>query len=181
MMPYTLPIKEAETKTLIELVQYAQTNRRPLILTQENPAETLAILLSPSRFEDLERKERRLYHWQLIHLLREIEKMEQHWEDGSTQELFVKNFPESTYELWKLCPEPMKRACLSLDLAAQRLRTETLTHDKMTALRYLIELIRQGESDKDIIWSAKQKLISAGLPPRLGGSRELVELYMEEL
>ena len=41
--------------------------------------------------------------------------------------------------------------------------------------------ICEEELDKDKIRLAKQKLIAVGLPPRMGGSWEFVELYFEEL
>ncbi|MEM7532512.1 MAG: hypothetical protein AAF639_10065 [Chloroflexota bacterium] len=180
-MTHRVMINAEKAQLVNGWVNYPQVDQQPIWLTRDDTLETVAVLFLPNQLEELQRRERRLYQWQLVHLIREIEKVEQHWNDASVQEAFVKQFPESTFDLWKMCPESTKRLCLSLDLAAQRLRVDTLTQEKLNALRHFIELIRQGETQKDIIRQGKQQLISAGLPPSMGGSRELADLYKEEL
>ncbi|MEZ4861162.1 MAG: hypothetical protein R3C14_07645 [Caldilineaceae bacterium] len=99
----------------------------------------------------------------------------------SVQQTFVERFPKLTTKLWKSCPEQMKRICLALDLAAKHLFVEQLTLEKISALRHFIDLICQDVTDAADIREAKNRLTSAGLPPVMGGSQELVDLYVEEL
>ena len=184
MTPHTLAFKDVETKTVGELAQYAQTYQYPLMLTKDKTSEAVMILMSPHTFETFQHNTdylRERYKFQLLYLLQELDKVERLWGDRVVQEAFIKKMPKLTFKLWKLCPDHMKRVCMSLDLSAKRLRIDSLTLAMVDALRQYIDLICEEELDKDKILSAKRKLISVGLPPRMGGSQELVELYLEEL
>ncbi|MEM7539050.1 MAG: hypothetical protein AAF639_43230 [Chloroflexota bacterium] len=181
MMPYTLPIKEAETKTLGELVQFTQTDQRPLILTKDDTAEAVMVLLNPHRFDVFQSEKIELYEVQLLRLMLELDRVERRWGDSAVRQAFVKNFPKRTLKLWKSCPENMQELCVTLDLAAKHLVIELLTKDAIDALRFCLDLIIRDVTDEDKIDACEYKLTSAGLPPIMGGSNELVELYLEEL
>jgi PHD/YefM family antitoxin component YafN of YafNO toxin-antitoxin module len=60
--PYTLTLREAETR-LRDLVGQVQTTRRPVILTTEETAEPMAVVVEIDVFEKWQRRE-----WQLFHL-----------------------------------------------------------------------------------------------------------------
>lgn len=186
MIPHTtVAINEAKRRLLDELMGDTQTNPRPIIVTQEDNAEskgqTVAMVLPPGLFEDLSENEPNLYEFQLLRLIQELDTVERHWNDSDTQQTFVERFPRLTLKLWKSAPEQMKRVCLSLDLAAKHLFVEQLILEQISALRHFVELICQDVSGADEIREAKNKLASAGLPPVMVGSQELVDLYVEEL
>lgn len=184
MTPHTLAFKDVETKTVGELAQYAQTYQYPLMLTKDQTSEAVMILMSPYTFETFQHNTdylRERYKFQLLYLLQELDRIARLWGDHVAQDAFVEKLPKLTFKLWKLCPDYMKRVCMSLDLSAKRLRNDSLTLEMIDVLREYVDLICEEELDKDKIWLAKRKLIAVGLPPRMGGSQELVELYLEEL
>lgn len=139
------------------------------------------MLLPPSLFEDSPVSEPDLYEFQLLCLVQELDTVERYWNDHHVQQAFVERFPKLTAKLWKSCPEPMKRVSLSLDLAANHLLIEELTQDQISALRRFVDLICRDEIDVDKIRAAKNRLISIGLPTMMGGSRHLVDVYVEDL
>lgn len=185
MIPHTVAINEAKRKLLNELIGDTQTDPRPIIVTLEdtgaNQGRPVAMVLPPSLFEDSSESEPDLYEFQLLSLVQELDIIERYWEDRHAQETFVERFPKLTAKLWKSCPEPMKRVCLALDLAAKHLFIEGLTLEKIGELRHFVDLICQDVTDTDEIRTAKNRLTAVGLPPMISGSQALVDLYVEEL
>lgn len=185
MIPHTVAINEAKRKLLNELIGDTQTDPRPIIVTLEdtgaNQGRPVAMVLPPSLFEDSPKSQPDLYEFQLLFLVQELDTVQRYWHDRQVQQAFVQRFPKLTAKLWQSCPEPMKRVCLSLDLAAKRLLIEELTQEKIGALRRFVDLICQDEIDTNEIRVAKNRLTSVGLPPMMSGSQKLVDLYVEEL
>jgi hypothetical protein len=185
MIPHTVAINEAKSKLINELIGDTQTDPRPIIVTLEDTGttkgRTIAMLLPPSLFEDFPESEPDLYEFQLLCVTQELDTVERYWHDRRVQQAFVQRFPKLTAKLWKSCPEPLKRVCLSLDLAAKHLFADGLTLEKIGALRHFVDLISQGVTNPTEIRAAKNRLSAVGLPPIMGGSQELVDLYVEEL
>lgn len=185
MIPHTVAITEAKSKLIDELIGDTQAEPRPIIVTLEdastNKGKTVAMLLPPSLFEGSLDSEPDLYEFQLLSLVQELDTIERYWHDNHRQHAFVARFPKLTSKLWKSSPEPMKRVCLALDLAAKHLLIEELTLEKISALRHFVDLICQDVTDANEIRAAKNRLTAVGLPPMMGGSQTLVDLYVEEL
>ena len=181
MTPQTLAFKDVESKTLGELVQSIPTDQRSLMLRKDEPAGTTMFLLSEYIVDTVPHPTKRpsLHEFQLLRLLQELDHVEQNWADAQLKQAFVKKFPRLTFELWQSCPDTMKRLCMSLDLSAKHLIVDLLTVEEIEALRHLLNLIIRNSTDVDEIRAAKDQLTSVGLPPIMGGSRELVELYLE--
>lgn len=185
MIPHTVAINEAKSKLINELLGDTQAEPRPILVTLEETSATkgraVAMLLPPGLFEDSPESEPDLYEFQLLSLVQELDIVERYWDDRYVQQAFVQRFPKLTAKLWKSCPEPLKRVCLSLDLAAKHLFVDGLTLEKIGALRHFVDLISQDVTNTNEIRAAKNRLIAVGLPPMMGGSQALVDLYVEEL
>lgn len=181
MTPYTLTVSEAETQPLRALVERTQTTRRPILLTNENLAEPIAVLVESGVFELLRRKERQLFQLQLRQLLQEILAFDAEWHETVTHASFASSFPSGTHALWQACPEELQDLCVTLDLAARRLSPDQVTRQQLSALRSCLELLQDGAPDEQRIAQCEQELINVGLPPTMGGSDTLVQAYREVL
>lgn len=181
MTPYTLTVSEAETQQLRNLVKRTQTTHRPIMLTNEELAEPIAVLVESSVFETLQRKERQLFHLQLRQLLQAIATIETQWDEPAARQEFIATFAAGVTSLWKAAPENTKDLCVTLDLAARRLSLQRVTLPQIAALRNCLELLQDGTHDDVLIAQCEQRLIASGLPPTIGGSALLVEAYMNDL
>ena len=180
MKAYTLTLNEAESQ-LRTLVKRTQSTHRPVVLTAEETAEPMVVLLESSVFEKLLQRERQLFHLQLRTLFEHITNVQEEWNDTSKREQFVTAFCSSGRALWDVCPADQRGLCVTLQMAARRLVAERLTLAQMAALRDCLELLRDGAPTPAQTYMCHQRLIESGLPPTMGGSASLAKLYMEEL
>lgn len=181
MAPYTLTVSEAENQSLRNLVKHAQTTHRPIMLTNEELAEPIAVLVESSVFETLQRKERQLFHLQLRQLLQAIATVAAQWDVLAVRQEFITLFSAGVTSLWKAAPENAQDLCVTLDLAVRRLSLERITQQQIAALRNCLELLQDGTPDDALVAQCEQHLIASGLPPTIGGSELLVEAYMNDL
>jgi len=179
MIAHTLTVQEALTQMPYLITQTKQT-QLPVLLTTEKTSEPIIFLVESSLFERLQKKARQLFHIQLQQLLQQLDIVEQGWENESILRNFVKTFPEQTWALWEASIESVRDLCVTLDLAARRLNLEYLKLEQIESLRYCLELMRKSIVTEQEIESCHRRLIESGLPPMMGGSDELFELYMEE-
>ena len=179
MKAYTLTLDEAETQ-LRALVKRAASTHRPVVLTTDETAEPMVVLLELSTFEKLQQRERQLFHLQLRTLFDHITKVQQEWDDYNKREEFVRVFGPSGRALWDVCPADQRGLCVTLQMATRRLVTERLTLAQVAALRDCLELLRDGAPTAAQTHMCHQRLIESGLPPTMGGNASLVKLYMEE-
>ena len=180
MKAYTLTLGEAETQ-LRDLVKRAQSTHRPVVLTAEESAEPMVVLLESSVFEKLRQREKQLFHLQLRRLFQHLDNVQEEWDDDTKRKKFVKAFCSSTRALWDVCPADERGLCVTLRMASRRLAPEGLTLAQVAALRGCLELLRDGAPTPAATYLCHQRLIESGLPPTMGGSASLANLYMEEL
>jgi len=96
-------------------------------------------------------------------------------------EQLQKKAREQTQALWEASIENLQGLCVTLDLAARRLSLEFLKLEQIESLRFCLELMRKNGVTEQEIELCHRRLIESGLPPMMGGSDELFELYMEDL
>ena len=120
MKAYTLTLGEAETQ-LRDLVKRAQSTHRPVVLTTEESAEPMVVLLESSAFEKLRQREKQLFHLQLGRLFQHLDNVQEEWDDHTKRQKFVKAFCSSTRALWDVCPADERGLCVTLRMASRRL------------------------------------------------------------
>lgn len=180
MAPYTVTLREAETQ-LRQLVQRTQTTHQPVVLTTEETAKPLAVMMEMDAFEQTQRDRQRLFHLQRIYLAQWLDRAEQHWEDKSVRQTCIATWQQNIKALWEVCPPPTRVFCANLALAVKRLTLEQFSLEQITALRYGLELLRDAAPDQVTIESAYQQLIDSQLPSRLAFHDNLIQSYLEEL
>ena len=180
MAPYTLTIREAETQ-LRQLVQRTQTTHQPVVLTTEETAKPLAVVMEMNAFEQTQRDRLRLFQLQRIHLAEWLDRAEQQWQDEAIRQACVTTWQQSVKSLWEVCPQPVRVLCANLALAVKRLKVAHFSLEQIVALRYCLELLRDAAPDQAEIEIAYQQLIDSQLPPRLAFDDSIIQSYIDEL
>ncbi len=180
MPPYTLTLREAE-KRLYDLVERAQSTHRPIILTAEDTAEPVAVVMEISTFELWQRHRRQLFYLQLKHLAQWLDEVEQQWDNPTTRQECIAAWQSSIKSLWDVCPDANRKLCAALILSVQRLAPERLTREQIAALRYCLELLRDPAPPETALEEAYRRLTESGLPPTMALDNKMVQLYVDEL
>lgn len=180
MAPYTVTLREAETQ-LRQLVQRTQTTHQPVVLTTEETAKPLAVMMEMDAFEQTQRDRQRLFHLQRIYLAQWLDRAEQQWEDALTRQACIATWQQSIKSLWEVCPLPVRVFCANLALAVKRLNIEQFSLAQITALRFCLELLRDATPDQAAIDTAYGQLIDSQLPPRFAFHDNLIQSYIGEL
>lgn len=180
MAPYTVTLREAETQ-LRQLVQRTQTTHQLVVLTTEETAKPLAVVMEMDAFEQTQRDRQRLFHLQRIHLAQWLDRAEQQWHDESIRQACIVTWQQSIKALWEVCPQPVRVLCANLALAVKHLSIERFSLEQMMALRYCLDLLRDAAPDQAAIESAYEKLIDSQLPPRLVFNNNIIQSYLDEL
>jgi len=163
------------------LIKQTKQSQLPVLLTTDETSEPMAFLVESALFHRMQQIARQLFHMQLHQLLQQLQAVEQDWGDEDLQEEFVRTFPERARALWDISIDEAKGLSVTLDLAARHLDLQSLKVEQVQALRYCLGLMRQSLVTEDELDICHRRLIESGLPPMMGGSDELVELYLEEL
>lgn len=180
MAPYTVTLGEAE-RQLRQLVQRTQTTHQPVVLTTEETAKPLAVMMEMDAFEQTQRDRQRLFHLQRIYLAQWLDRAEQQWTDESIRQSCITTWQQSIKALWEVCPPPVRVFCANLALAVKRLSIEQFSLKQVTALRSCLELLRDAAPEQAAIESAYGQLIDSQLPPRLVFNDNLIQSYLDEL
>jgi len=180
MPPYILTLREAE-KQLYELVKQAQSTHRPIILTAEETAEPVAVVMEINTFELWQRHRQQLYHLQLKHLAQWLDEVEQQWNNPIIRQECIAAWQSGIKSLWNVCPDANRELCAALALSVQRLAPERLTREQIAALRHCLELLRDPAPSKTALEEAHRRLTESGLPPTMAFDNKTVQLYVDEL
>lgn len=180
MAPYTLSVHQAESQ-LRNLIARTQDTQQPIVLTAEETAEPVAVLVESTVFALLQKREQQLFHLRLQELQRQLDQLTAAWPAEQARRQFVTAFPLGAHTLWSICPEPQRRLCVTLVMAARRLTLATLNLEQLAALNNTLDLLRDAAAAESAILACHQQLIACGLPPMMGGSQQLAQLYEAEL
>lgn len=179
MSAHTYPINEVGAK-LQTLVKQARSTHQPVVLTSEETAQPIAVVMEMDAFVQTQRYQHHLFYLQLMHLENWLDKTEQQWEDETIRAGCVTAWKESIKLLWDISPGPIRKFAASLILSVQKLTLERLTHAQIAALRHSLTLFRYPVLDETTKNDAYQRLIDCGLPPRFVLDNETVKSYIEE-
>lgn len=121
------------------------------------------------------------YEVQLQALQRQLAYVTGAWTDERVRQQFVAEFPKGAQALWDICPEVQQDICVTLVMATRRLTRQALSLAQLAALHQLLTLLQDTAPNEAMITACHQQLIACGLPPMMGGSQQLVDLYEDEL
>lgn len=179
MVAHTYPLTVVGPK-LQTLVKQARSTHQPVVLTSEETAQPIAVLMEMDAFERTQRYQQRLFYLQLMHLAHWLDKVEQQWEDETIRTDCVDAWKDSINLLWDISPESIRKLAASLILSVQQLAPERLTHQQVAALRHSLTLFPYPVLDDTTKEDAYQKLIESDLPPRFVLGDEIIKSYVEE-
>lgn len=179
MAPYTLPVSEAEIN-LRDLIKRTQTTHNPVLLTSEETAKPVAVVMEIDAYEHVQRQQQRLYQLQLMQLKQSLSQVEQQWKDKSLRKECIAIWQANIVSLWDVCPEPARGLCASLMLSVKLLDEEQLSLGQVAALQYCIKLLRYSAPDDADIETAYQQLIESGIPPMLSFDDSFIQSYIDE-
>jgi PHD/YefM family antitoxin component YafN of YafNO toxin-antitoxin module len=180
MTPYTVPVHQAE-KQLRKLIARTQDTQQPIVVTAEETAEPIAVLVESKVFELLQKREQQLFHLRLQELQHHLDQLTEAWPAIPARQQFVTEFRQNTQTLWSVCPESRQELCVTLVMATRRLTPQALTLEQLATLHSTLALLRDAATDEAAITACHQQLIACGLPPMMGGSQQLAQLYEDDL
>jgi PHD/YefM family antitoxin component YafN of YafNO toxin-antitoxin module len=180
MAPYTISVHQAE-KQLRSLIARTQDTQQPIVVTTEETAEPIAVLVESTVFDLLQKREQQLFHLRLQELQQQLDRVTETWPNTSARQQFVTEFQASAQTLWSICPEARQDLCVTLVMATRRLTPQALSMAQLSALHNILDLLRNAAPVETDINACHKQLIACGLPPMMGGSQELANLYEDEL
>jgi PHD/YefM family antitoxin component YafN of YafNO toxin-antitoxin module len=179
-VPYTLTLREAESR-LRELVAQAQATREPIVVTTEETAEPVAAVMGIQALEKWHRQQIQLFQLQHRYLMAWLDRVEREWDDIAIRREFVSTWQGNIQSLWEVCPESSRMPCTTLILSVQRLDPDHLTRAQLDALRHSLTSLSDPMISEATIKKANQRLIESGLSPMMTFDDEMVQLYIDEL
>lgn len=140
MFAQTYPIHKTEPQ-LQTLVKQARTTGQPVILTSEETAQPIAVVMEIDTFEQTQRYQQQLFSLQIRHLENWLDRVEQSRADETVREACVNAWKENIKFVWDVAPEAVRTFAASLILATQKLVPEQLTQAQLSALRHSLTLL----------------------------------------
>ena len=180
MAPYTVSVHQAEHQ-LRKLIARTQDTQQPIILTAEETAEPVAVLVESSVFELLQKRERQLFHLRLNELQRRLERLSQSQPAESELSQSIDEFQQAARALWNVCLKPQRSLCVTFVMATCRLSPDPRFTEQLDVLNAGLDLLREDVPDAAGVAAYRQSLFACGLPPTMGGDNRLSQLYLDEL
>ncbi|MEZ4861171.1 MAG: type II toxin-antitoxin system prevent-host-death family antitoxin [Caldilineaceae bacterium] len=180
-MLYTLPLSEAGTQ-LQDLVKRTRATHTPVLLTSEETAQPVAIVLEIDKYEQTQRSHQHYYYIQLGQLKRWLDQADRHPDDPVTREECITSWQQGLPALWGIAPQTVQEFCAGLMLSVKQMMPERLSQEQLAALRFALETLRNSNPSEAEKEEAFQLLIESGLPPVLSFDDDtLLQSYLEEL
>ncbi|MEM7534246.1 MAG: hypothetical protein AAF639_18845 [Chloroflexota bacterium] len=172
----TLP----EVPTQVPLLWFNQTapTKSPLWLRTPESAEPFAVIIEASEFQ---RQELHRFQREIANLMQWLDHIE--LQLGNEPLLFnsIKVLKENTRQLWTVAPKAVRGFVAALTLSVKKLDVQTLSKGQVAALRYVLETVRSGEVDEKKFEEAHHLLVDNQIAPAFSFSRDLVQLYLDEV
>jgi len=180
MIAHTYPINKAESN-LRKLVKQARSTHRPVLLTSEETAAPVAVVLEIDAFEQTQRYQQLFFRLQLVYLKNWLTKLEQYWLDETVSEDDIATWKDNVKLLWEIAPRHLRKFAASFTLSVEKLTPERLTLDQIAALRHSLALFDYPELDTTTKRDAYQQLTRCGLPPKFVFDDEIIQSYLDEV
>jgi len=174
----TLTLPEVPTQVPLLWFNQATPTRPPLWLRTTENAEPFGVLIEAAEF-----KQQELRHFQreITNLMQWLDHIERQWDNESSRVESIQVFKENIRQLWKDAPKAVRGFVASLTLSVKKLDDQALSKGQVAALRNALETVHSGEVDEKKLEEVHHLLIDNQIAPMFSFSRDLVQLYLDEV
>lgn len=183
-MSHTLTLREAETR-LRDLVKQAQITRQPVVLTAEETAKPVAVLVTSDDYEATQQQRQLLFSRQLDHLTNLLEGIASSdtlstADRDATRGKQLTALRDGLSVLFDIGSERHQLLTAMLELAVRRLRPTDVSNAHVNALRRGLETLRSPFITETDIEACYTALLDSGIPPGFAYDDDMVQLYVAE-
>jgi len=181
-MLQTLPVREAGHQ-LQYLVDQTRSTYQPVILTNDQTAEPMAILIDPEIYK------RFVLNYETI-LTRRLNKVSELLDTLAQQshiEMVRQAFPaawrwylEGVWEASEDREASFRQLTILLQMAIDGMNMANFTQNHLATLQKCLRVLRKPEVDQDDLIDCDDALIQMGLPVLLSFDEEVLALYVDE-